>query len=166
MKILMTNSFYPPYHVGGADTHVKYFAEELVKEGHEVHVLFSMDAFKMKRHFEKKPFNSKGVIVHPMESPIGKAEPVLNYTIATQSYTSNYFRKLVQKMDFDVVHHHNISLLGNGILEKAGKYRNYYTAHDYWLVCPKFYFFYFLKMLFHFESVNAKQDMDFVPLFY
>ncbi len=146
MKILMTNSFYPPYHVGGADTHVKYFAEELVKEGHEVHVLFSLDAFKMKRPYEKKEFDSKGVIIHPMESPKGKAEPVLNYTIATQAYTQKYFNKLVKEMNFDVVHHHNISLLGNGILAKQGNYRNFYTAHDYWLVCPKFDLFKFGKI--------------------
>ena len=40
-----------------------------------------------------------------------------------------------QKTNPDVVHHHNISLLGYGILRKTGRYLNLYTAHDYWLFC-------------------------------
>ncbi|TAL58333.1 MAG: glycosyltransferase [Nanoarchaeota archaeon] len=146
MKILMTTSFYPPYHVGGADTLVKYFAEQLAKEGHEVHVLFSLDAFRLKRPYAKKKEDYNGVKVHALESPIGKLEPVLNYTLGTQSDTQSYFDRLVEKEKFDVVHHHNISLLGPWVLEKKGNYRNVYTAHDFWLVCPKYDLYKFGKI--------------------
>ena len=137
MKILMTTSFYPPFHIGGDAIHVKYLAEELVRMGHEVHVLHSMDAYNFKRKENKTPQKSS-VIVHTMKSPIGKLEPILNYSFGTQRYTMNFFKKLVEREKFDVVHHHNISLLGYNILKKIGDYTNLYTAHDYWLVCPKY----------------------------
>lgn len=137
-KILMTTSFYPPYHVGGDAIHVKYLAEALVKEGHEVHVLFSIDAYNFKRKEKKEVTNWNGVKVHILKSPLGKLEPVLNYCFGSQRYTYNHFKKLIETEKFDVVHHHNISLLGYDILKKIGNYKNIYTAHDYWLICHRY----------------------------
>ena len=37
-RIVMTSTFYPPYHLGGDAMHVKYLADELTRLGHEVHV--------------------------------------------------------------------------------------------------------------------------------
>ncbi|MBS3174855.1 glycosyltransferase [Candidatus Woesearchaeota archaeon] len=141
MKILITNSFYPPYHVGGDATHCKYLAEALVQEGHEVHVIFSYDAYALKKAYGQKEENWNGVKVHKIKSPLKKLEPILNYLFGTQFYTYWYFKKLVWKEKFDVVHHHNISLLGSKILKKIGDYKNIYTAHDYWLICPKYDYF-------------------------
>ena len=44
----MASTFYPPYHLGGDAVHVRYLAEELVRRGHEVHVVHSLDAFALK----------------------------------------------------------------------------------------------------------------------
>lgn len=140
MKILFTTSFYPPYYIGGACVHVKNLAEALVKEGHEVHVMFSMDAYNLKRGKEKKIENWNGVKVHILRSPLRKLEPILNFWFGTQKYTYTYFKNLIKKEKFDVVHHHNISLLGYNILKKIGDYKNIYTAHDYWLICHKYDF--------------------------
>jgi glycosyltransferase involved in cell wall biosynthesis len=142
MKILLTTSFYPPCHLGGDAVHVKHLAEALARRGHEVHVLFSRDAFDLKRP-QKKVHSpaSDGVIIHELRSPIRKFEPILNYVLGTQRYTLDYFSRLVKKEDFDVVHHHNISLLGYNLLEKKGRYKNIYTAHDYWLICAKYDYF-------------------------
>ena len=49
LRFLFTTSFYPPYSIGGDATHVKYLAEELAREGHEVHVVHSIDAYRAKR---------------------------------------------------------------------------------------------------------------------
>jgi glycosyltransferase involved in cell wall biosynthesis len=141
-KILFTTSFYPPYHIGGDAVHVKYLAEALAEKGHEVHVLHSMDAFNFKTKIKnlpiKKTKEKSNVIVHTLQSPLGKLEPIFNYCFGTQKYTMNCFKELVKKEKFDVVHHHNISLLGHNILKKFGNYMNLYTAHDFWLVCHKY----------------------------
>jgi glycosyltransferase involved in cell wall biosynthesis len=138
MRFLFTTSFYPPFHVGGACTHVKYLAEALAERGHEVHVLYSKDAYRFKRSEKRRPEPEGKVILHELNSPLGRLEPVLNFTFGTRKHTSRAFQQLVKSHDFDVVHHHNISLLGYGILNKIGQYRNIYTAHDYWLICHKY----------------------------
>ncbi|MBU0757535.1 MAG: glycosyltransferase [Nanoarchaeota archaeon] len=142
MKFLFTTSFYPPYHLGGDAVHVKYLAEALAKKGHDVHVLFSVDAYLFKKKGSFKGIeNQKNLTFHALVSPIRSIEPILNYTFTTMPYTLNKFSKLVKKENFDVVHHHNISLLGESILKRRGPYVNLYTAHDYWLVCPKYNLF-------------------------
>ena len=140
MKILITTSFYPPYYVGGDATHCKALAEELVKKGHEVHVFFSEDAYNLKGpkiKIQGDKVDYRGVIPHKIKSPLGRLEPLLNYTLGTQYYTYKEFKKIVKKENFDLIHHHNIWLLGHKLLRKIGSYKSIYTAHDYWLICPK-----------------------------
>jgi glycosyltransferase involved in cell wall biosynthesis len=132
----MTSSFYPPYHIGGDAIHVKYLAEELVKRGHEVHVVHSLDAYFIKRHNIPKVPDYNGVHVHSLKAPFGKLDPLLVYTLGNSSFIRREFDKLLKNESPDVVHHHNISLLGYNILKKQGGYLNLYTAHDYWLICP------------------------------
>ena len=147
MKILMTTSFYPPYHIGGDAVHVKYLAEALAKKGHEVHVMFSLDAYDLKEKNKEKKYENKhkneedkneNIKLHPIKSPLGRLEPVLNFCVGTQRKTLNVFKRLVKQYEFDVVHHHNISLLGHNILKKQGDYKNIYTAHDFWILCHKY----------------------------
>lgn len=133
---LFTTSFYPPYHIGGAGVHVKYLAEELVKLGHEVHVIHSLDAYKVKRKSSPKAENTSRVFVHTLKSPLGKLSPVMVYTLGNSRYIQNGFSRVIKKIHPDVVHHHNISLLGYKLLKRRAKYVSLYTAHDYWLICP------------------------------
>lgn len=139
---LMTSSYYPPYHIGGDATHVKYLSEELVKLGHEVHIMFSIDAYRYKRPgFRatlKEVEESNGVILHPLQSPMGKAEPYLTYLTGNSQYVKTKFKNLLNEIKPDVVHHHNIFFLGYDILRKQGNYINLYTAHDYWLICQRY----------------------------
>lgn len=36
LKFLMTAAFYPPFHLGGDANHVRYLAEALAAQGHDV----------------------------------------------------------------------------------------------------------------------------------
>ena len=45
---LMTSTFYPAYGIGGDALHVKWLSEQLGRAGHEVHVLYSEDAHRIK----------------------------------------------------------------------------------------------------------------------
>lgn len=137
LKFVMTSTFYPPYHLGGDAVHVKYLAEELAKRGHEVHVMFSMDAYRMKRKELLEPIDPGKVQTHPLNSPYGKLTTMKVYAFGNSRFIMENYRKLISDVKPDIVHHHNISLLGHGILEKAGNYRQLYTAHDYWLVCQR-----------------------------
>lgn len=137
MRFLMTTEFYPPYHIGGDSIHAKWLAEELAKQGHEVHVMFSLDAYELKKgKITKLDFEPSLVHLHPLRSPRGRLEPPLVYLRGKSSYFSREFERLIEEVSPDVVHHHSISLLGYDLLRKRGSYLNLYTAHSYWLICP------------------------------
>lgn len=102
---LFTTSFYPPYHIGGDAIHVAYLSRELVARGHEVHVLHSVDAYRLKVK-EKRASTEKndGVHVHSCKSPFGRLSPLSAYAMGRSPY--------VEEISPEVAHHHNISLLG------------------------------------------------------
>lgn len=139
LKFLLSTSFYPPYHVGGDATHVKYLAEELAKRGHEVHVMHSLDAYRIKRgkHLPlRQAADHKNLYVHRVESPLKTLDPLMVYVSGNSFYIPKKFSEAVKEFHPHVVHHHNISLLGYDILRKRDNYLSLYTAHDYWLICP------------------------------
>jgi glycosyltransferase involved in cell wall biosynthesis len=135
-KFILTSSFYPPYHLGGDANHVRYLAEELAKRGNEVHVMHSLDAFRVKKKEIAQSYESHGVILHTIESSFSRSAYEA-YVFGSAPRVTNCFRNLVREVKPDVVHHHNISLLGYKILERDASYLNLYTAHDYWLICPQ-----------------------------
>ena len=136
LTFLLTSTFYPPYHVGGDAVHVKHLAEELTKKGHEVHVLHSIDASRLKRIAPEPTSDPHGVHIHGIETPF-RLSAYAAYLLGNSSAVYKRFRRLVQVVVPDVVHHHNISLLGYGILNRRASYLNLYTAHDYWLFCQR-----------------------------
>jgi glycosyltransferase involved in cell wall biosynthesis len=132
----MTSTFYPPYHLGGDAVHVEYLAKELVKMGHEVHVFHSLDAyFVKKRQFPEKS-DSGGVFLHTFKTHLG-VSPYIAYLLGNSLLIAKRFGILTKELKPEVVHHHNISLLGYGVLNKLGPYVNLLTAHDMWLICQQ-----------------------------
>jgi len=136
LTFLMTSTFYPPYHLGGDAVHVKYLAEELVKRGHEVHILHSLDAYKVKRKSLPEKAETDAIHTHMIKTHFNHS-PYTAYVLGNSSSILKKFEGLVKEVKPDVVHHHNISLLGYRLLKKRGDYLNLYTAHDYWLICQQ-----------------------------
>ena len=137
-RFLFTTSFYPPYHLGGDAIHVKCLAEELARKGNEVHILHSIDAYRAKRNnykFLKQEPDPKNIFVHRIESPLKRIDPLMVHTLGSSFYVQKKFLEVLREVHPDVVHHHNISLLGYSILKKQFPYLSLYTAHDYWLIC-------------------------------
>jgi glycosyltransferase involved in cell wall biosynthesis len=136
LTFLMTSTFYPPYHIGGDAVHVKYLAEELAKRGHEVHILHSIDAYNVKRKKIPAQTETNGVYIRQVKTHFNYTSYAA-YFSGNSSKISKQFENLVKEIKPDVVHHHNISLLGYNLLKKQRNYRNIYTAHDYWLICQQ-----------------------------
>jgi glycosyltransferase involved in cell wall biosynthesis len=136
LKLLFTSTFYPPYHLGGDATHVKYLAEELVRRGHEVHVAHSLDAYRLKRKGMPAAVEPmEGIHVHPISSRIGWISPIWTYVSGISKPAERVIEKVRREEKLDIVHHHNISLLGRSMLDIP--LPSLYTAHDYWLICPR-----------------------------
>ena len=136
LRFLFTSTFYPPYHIGGDAVHVKYLAEELAKNGHEVHVLHSLDAYRMKKGGFQEEVERGGVQTYPLRTPFCTSSYAA-YFFGNSSFVTRRFKSLVDKVRPDIVHHHNISLLGYNILKKQREYVNIYTSHDSWLICQQ-----------------------------
>lgn len=135
-RIVMTSTFYPPYHLGGDAVHVRYLAEELVRRGHEVHVIHSRDAYALKAKGKAPAPIASDVIVHPVATSLGGTSSQLTYLTGRSRAAERELRKVVEEVRPSWVHHHNISLLGQGMLGAAGV-PQLYTAHDHWPVCPR-----------------------------
>ena len=140
LRFLLVTTFYPPYHLGGDATHVQYLARALGKRGHEVHVEFSPAAFRLKTKRKPAPSNrspDESVRLHPIRSRYGRLQPLSAFLTGQSKGVNRSHEKLVAQTKPDVVHLHNISLLGLGVLPKKAGQKTLYTAHDYWVRCPR-----------------------------
>lgn len=160
LKFLMMNSTYPPYGVGGDANYVQGLSYELVKRGHEVHVVHSIDAYNLlskvyglstgkidaKGHFDRNLF------IHSLTSPLRMLDPVFTYSIGKSKYYYKCYIKILKEVRPDVVHHHDITFLGYNFLKKAGNYSLIHTAHNYWLICPN-------RELMRFDQVCNKPNL-------
>ena len=109
----MVTSFYPLYHVGGACVHVYHLANELAKWGHSIHVLYSQDAYYIKRKVRPSSNsypNHKNVHLHNLEKFFERAGPIF-------SFLTGYPASRKSQHLFDLIRYHNISLLGHCIFQ-------------------------------------------------
>jgi glycosyltransferase involved in cell wall biosynthesis len=143
MRFAMLTTFYPPHHFGGDAVFIKRLVHSLARRGHEVEVIYDADAFRVlapQREVKPEP-QPPGVTVHPLSA--GSATAGFLSTLATQQLGrplvhGAHIRELLARGRFDVVHFHNISLVGGpGVLGLApADAVTLYMAHEHWLVCP------------------------------
>ncbi len=139
LRFLQFTTFYPPHHFGGDGVHVRRLAHALARRGHEVHVVHAVDAYRLLADPaapEVSDPEPAGVRVHRLES----RWPMLS-CLATQQtgrplVHGRRLRRLVADVAPDVIHYHNLSLVGGPGLLAYGEAVKLYTAHEHWLVCP------------------------------
>src|SRR5207249_1479476 len=118
LKFVMTAAFYPPYHLGGDANHVRYLAEALSAQGHEVHVEYSPAALALKRgrpDFEDG--GDGGVIRHPIPAATGRFQPLGAWIFGAPPSVRRHHHELVDEVRPDVIHYHNLSLLGLELID-------------------------------------------------
>jgi glycosyltransferase involved in cell wall biosynthesis len=136
LRFCMIATFYPPYNFGGDGIFVHRLSNELARRGHRVDVIHCKDAYRLVAGREPSGGydNHPNVTVHGLESPFGFLSPLATQQTGFPFFKSAEIRRLLEQ-DFDVIHYHNISLLGPKVLE-YGRGVKLYTMHEYWLVCP------------------------------
>jgi glycosyltransferase involved in cell wall biosynthesis len=131
----MITTYYPPYSCGGDGAFVHSLANALADDGHEVEVIHCVDAYRLQGKPEvARALPTDGrVKVHPLRSRAGAFSP-----LATQQTGYPFFKRTeVQRIlrhGFDVIHYHNLSLIGPKVVEYGAAIK-LYTAHEYWLIC-------------------------------
>jgi glycosyltransferase involved in cell wall biosynthesis len=139
----MITTFYPPHSFGGDGIFVCNLSQELARRGHEVHVVHCRDAYRalggVLRDAGSEPSN---VIVHGLESPLGALSPIATHQTGRPLFKSRQIREILRE-DFDVIHFHNVSLVGGPKVLEYGSGVKLYTFHEYWLVCQSHLLFRF-----------------------
>ncbi len=139
MKFCMVTTFFGGHSFGGDAAYVDRLARALLRRGHEVHVIHCADAFDAVRgRHPLRPYTPPpGLQVHLLKSPLGVLSPLTTQMTGRPLLKVSAIREVVDAIDTDVVHFHNISLVGGpGILSMGKNAVRIMTAHEHWLICP------------------------------
>ncbi len=133
----MITTFYPPYHFGGDGIFVHHLSNELARRGHEVEVIHSIDSYHL---FVDGPGTEPlpqhpGVTVHGLHSRLGPISPLATQQTGLPVFSGRDIRQVLRR-GFDVIHFHNVSLVGGPGVLALGDACKLYTMHEYWLECP------------------------------
>ena len=138
MRFCMVTTYYPPYHFGGDATYVHALSRALVSLGHEVEVIHCIDAYRLKKP-DRLPLPEPadgGIVVHRLKSRLGFLSPLITQQLGHPGLKSRAERAVFAR-SFDVVHFHNISLVGGpAIISWSRAPVTVYTLHEHWLLCP------------------------------
>ncbi len=133
--------FYPPYSFGGDAMYLYRLVNALARRGHEVDVIHCADSYHVlePRKPAKEFPNHPNVTVHTLRSGWGMLSPLLTQQTGGTWFKTRRIMEVLLGKKFDVIHYHNISLLGPKVLQLAPDYSDFiklYTTHEHWLVCP------------------------------
>lgn len=137
MKFCLVTTFFPPQHFGGDAVFVANLANALAEDGHQVHVVHCADSFELLKngvHPSAFPLADR-VKVHTLRSPWGAISPVLTQLTGRPFLKRTQLSEILSQ-DFDVVHWHNLSLVGGPGALQLGRGIQLCTLHDYWWICP------------------------------
>jgi glycosyltransferase involved in cell wall biosynthesis len=102
-----------------------------------VTVVHSVDAYRVLRDVEPPAGtfpNEPGVTVRPVE--LGRRAALATYLSGRPALNARVLDDVFRDR-FDVVHFHNVSLIGGpGVLSYGRGATRLYTMHEHWLVCP------------------------------
>ena len=134
----MVTTFFPPWSFGGDAVYVEQLSLELARRGHEVHVVHCADAYlsldpagPRQRARREHP----NLTVHTLRSRAGILSPLVTQQTGRPGLKGRRLRQLLEGSPWDVIHYHNMSLMGLTALG-WGSAVKLYTLHEYWLVCP------------------------------
>jgi glycosyltransferase involved in cell wall biosynthesis len=141
LNFLHLTTFYPPYSFGGDAMYIYRLAHALGNEGHHSDVVHCVDAYHLlhpanpRVRFAEHP----RVTTYGLRSRGGWLSPLLTQQTGRAMLKEKPIRKLFNSKPYDVIHYHNISLLGPEVLTfepGRGQAVKLYTTHEHWLICP------------------------------
>lgn len=136
LRICMATTFYPPFNFGGDGVAVQRLARALVRRGHEVTVVQDTDAYSaLGGTATEVPEESDGVIVGRIRTSTARLSALLVHQTGRRVFGRDRLERALAG-PFDVIHLHNVSLLGGPSAFGYGDAAKLYTAHEHWLVCP------------------------------
>jgi glycosyltransferase involved in cell wall biosynthesis len=141
LNFLHLTTFYPPYSFGGDAMYIYRLAHGLADAGHNVEVIHCVDSYHLLHPSEPeiKFADHSKVTVHGMRSGLKWLSPLMTQQTGRPFLKQKTIREVLDSKPWDVIHYHNISLLGPQVLTLSpaeGRPVKIYTTHEHWLVCP------------------------------
>jgi glycosyltransferase involved in cell wall biosynthesis len=141
LNFLHLSTFYPPYSFGGDAMQLYRLSHALAEAGHHVDVIHCVDSYHLLHTGEPsvKFAGHPNVATHELRSRFGGLSPFLTQQTGRPWLKRKSIAEVLRSRPFDVIHFHNISLLGPEILSivpERGQAVKLYTSHEHWLVCP------------------------------
>ena len=140
LRIAVVTTFYPPCNFGGDGNYIRNFVHSLARRGCEVEVIYDADAWSVGRNALRPPSlpepiaQPAGVTVHQLQSRWPLASTLLTHQTGRPVVQRSVIEAILAR-GFDVIHFHNISLIGGPGVLALGEGIKLYTVHDHWLVC-------------------------------
>ena len=153
LRFCLVTTFYPPYHFGGDGVFVHRLACALAARGHAVDVVHSVDAYQLARTAPHEGFiETPGVRRLPLRTSLPLLSTLASHQLGSPGPYRQRLREILAPGRYDVIHFHNVSLVGGPEVLCYGDGVKLYTAHEYWLVCPTHVLFKFDR-----EACREKQ---------
>jgi len=137
LRVALVTTFYPPCNFGGDGRYVRSFAHALARAGCDVEVIYDADAWRAVGGNAQIPPplpEPSGVTVHALSSRWATGSTLLTQQFGTPVIQRAAIAAILDR-GFDVIHYHNVSLIGGPGLWALGDAVKLYTAHEHWLVC-------------------------------
>lgn len=135
MKIAMVTTFYPPFNFGGDGIYIQRMAHALTRRGHHVEVIHDTDGFRQLSGRDPEVTVEEPFPVHRLRADNALWSSLkVQQTGRPQTHRDEIQRLLSDR--FDVIHYHNVSLVGGPGVWALGQGVKLHTAHEHWLVCP------------------------------
>lgn len=141
LNFLHLTTFYPPYSFGGDAMYLYRLTHALGDAGHHVDVIHCLDSYHLLHPAEPeiKFAGHPNVTVHGLRSGYKWLSPLLTQQTGRPYLKQRRIREVLQSRPYDVLHYHNISLLGPEVLTyqpESNDAVKLYTTHEHWLICP------------------------------
>ncbi len=141
LNFLHLTTFYPPYSFGGDAMYIYRLAHALGDLGHHVDVIHCIDSYHLLHPAEPeiKFADHPNVTTHGLRTGYGWLSPLVTHQSGKPYLNRKHILAVFNKKKFDVIHYHNISLLGPNVLtfeSDASRALKMYTTHEHWLICP------------------------------
>lgn len=141
LNFLHMTTFYPPYSFGGDAMYIYRLAHALGDQGHHVDVIHCIDSYHLQHPAEPEIQFAEhpNVTRHGIVSGYGFLSPLLTQQTGKPILKNKQIQSVLNSKPFDVIHYHNISLLGPEIMtieSRSSAGIKLYTTHEHWLICP------------------------------
>lgn len=137
LRFCMVTTFYPPHSFGGDAIFVQHLSNLLARAGHSVDVVHNIDAYRVLAQdaANGEPDDHPGVKVHGLRSSSSLISTLAMHQLGHPALHARQLRALLEQ-DYDVIHYHNVSLMGAPDVLTYGRAVKLFSMLEYWLVCP------------------------------